>query len=159
MERKELKTAFIFDIDGVIARGEIWTQYKKQIEANDFSWFADRMAHFRPFRWSVEVVRALSAEHTILFVTARNESFRKKTVDWLNYHVGIKSYKLLMRTQEEADAGTKDSEVKKRIFNEKIYGRYDVLAAFDDQRENITLWRSFGLEALHNKEEETVSDR
>lgn len=149
-----MKPTIIFDCDGVLARGEMRDQYREQIENNDYSWFADRVSQFQPFRWSCSMVKSLSKDHIILIVTARNEEFRQQTVDWINQHIGIKNYKLLMRNKQESDDSTPDVEVKRRIFNEKIYGRFDVLAAFDDKLENVQLWRSFGITGLHNCEEE-----
>jgi len=148
-----MKSSFVMDLDGVVVRGEMRDQYRDQINNNDYGWFRDQVSHFRGFKWSCEMIKSLAKDHIILFVTARNEEFRQQTVNWIKHHIGIKNYKLLMRSDEEGIAQTPDVDVKRRIFNDKIYGRFDVLAAFDDKKEIINLWRSLGITALHNVEE------
>lgn len=149
----KLKPAIVWDLDGVVTRGELRDKYAEQIANNDYSWFGDMVAHFKPFEWSTSMIASLSTDFQILFVTARSEEFRLPTVQWIEHYIGIKNYKLLMRESNKAP-DMSDDELKKSIYYEKIYGKYDVLAAFDDKKENIDMWRSLGITALHNVDEE-----
>ena len=146
-------TGIIWDIDGVLADSEIRKQFEEEAANGDFTWFESKIPHFRSHRWAVEMINALAKSgHTILFVTARNETYRAATVSWLNKTIETRSYKLMMR---EGDGP--DSTIKRDIYERKIKDKYKVLAAFDDNKSCITMWRSLGITALHNVGEEERS--
>ena len=142
-------TGIIWDIDGVLADSEIRKQFEEEAANGDFTWFERKIPHFRSHRWAIEMINALArAGNTILFVTARDEKYRAATVSWLNKVIETRSYKLMMR-----EGAGEDAEIKRGIYEKKIKDRYKVLAAFDDQKPCIDMWRSLGITALHNKNE------
>jgi len=144
-----LKTAYIVDIDGLLSDSEVRTEFEREVENDDFEWFEDRIPNFPANRWAVELVRALARDHTILFITARSEKYRHNTVRWLKNHVGVSSYKLLMRHRKGDDIA-----IKKELYQASVEGRFRVLAAFDDRRCCIEMWRGFGIVALHSTDNE-----
>jgi hypothetical protein len=140
-------TGYIWDIDGVLAESEIRSQYEEEMAKGDFTWFENRISHFRAHRWAVESIRCMNTDHTIIFVTARDEKYRAATVSWIEKNVGIRNFKLIMRIGDGAD-----HDIKMKAYKEKIEGRYRILAAFDDKKECIDMWRSLNIVALHNKD-------
>lgn len=142
-----MKTAYIWDIDGVLANSELRDQFQDEVARGDFSWFQARLPSFACMPWAVQMVQALSHYHTIIFLTARDERYRLLTVGWIERNVGIKNYKLIMRHK----AGD-DTTIKKELYHDKIEGKYNVLAAIDDKHDICTMWRSLGITALCNTE-------
>jgi len=151
MNSTHLKQAYIIDLDGVVSHSEFREKFKEQADGGQFDWFNNMIPHFRANPWATGLVKALSHTYTIIFLTARNESFRLDTVNWLHRHVGISNFKLIMRDEE----GASDYDIKRKLYLEKIRGKYNVLAAIDDKEEICKLWKELNIQALwlyENKE-------
>lgn len=144
MGAKELKPAFIIDIDGILSKSEVRGQFKDDVAKGNFEFFANMMPHFQPNKWAVGLTKALSHDYVVIFLTARSEEYRQDTCDWIHRHVGISNFKLIMRDV----SGEEDHVVKKRLYLEKVRGRYHVLAAIDDTKEVSKLWKTLNIPSL-----------
>ena len=80
----------------------------------------------------------------IILVSGRDEEAREKTEYCLNFY-DIKYDKLFMRPKGSFE---KDVVVKKRIFNEDIFGKYNVLFSIDDRLNVCKLWSELGIFCL-----------
>lgn len=125
-----LPRAFIFDIDGTLAI----------------------MGDRSPYDWSrvgvdtrnesvYLVQRWLRTENTIIVVSGRDSVCREATETWL-HDKNIKYDHLFMRPEGNTE---KDSIVKRRIFDENIRGKFNVLGVFDDRNQVVEMWRGLGL--------------
>lgn len=87
---------------------------------------------------------------TILFCSGRDEICRPETEQWIKDNIKwatahpITNH-LFMRPNENNE---KDSIIKRRIFEEKIKDKYNVLYVFDDRNQVVEMWRSLGLTVL-----------
>ena len=130
-----LPDAYIFDIDGTLAH----------------------MSNKRgPFEWhnvdkddlDIVVARQFNLHmkngDTILVVSGRDEEARKKTEEWLDFY-GLKYNKLLMRPKGDF---RKDSIIKEEIYENEIFGKYNVIAIYDDRDQVVSKWRSLGLKVF-----------
>lgn len=81
---------------------------------------------------------------TIIFVSGRDESARKKTIEWLEFYE-IPFDFLYMRP---ANNFQKDNIIKKAIFENHIEGKYNVRVIYDDRDQVVKLWRELGLKCF-----------
>lgn len=85
---------------------------------------------------------------TVLFCSGRDSICRPETEKWLEENIkwprGMDS-QLFMRPEGNNE---KDSIIKKRIFEENIRGKYNILWVFDDRDQVVDTWRSLGLTCL-----------
>lgn len=124
-------SAVIFDIDGTLAlmngRGA-------------FEW--DKVGTDLINR---PVVRALEAfaeiGYRILLVSGRDGCCELETRKWL-HEASIDYDELWMRPAGNKE---KDTIIKRRIYDEHIAGKYNILAVFDDRPSVIRMWRQLGL--------------
>ncbi|EQC43950.1 NLI interacting factor-like phosphatase [Bacteriovorax sp. Seq25_V] len=95
--------------------------------------------------WCQEVIEAfLDRGYEILFVTGREESYRKITTDWLEKYK-VRYQKLFMR--EHGDR-REDSDVKVDIYQKEIENKYETLFVLDDRKSVVKAWRDLGLVCL-----------
>lgn len=86
--------------------------------------------------------RALTTGGCVPIVfTAREEKYRSLTLDWLHAH-GIFPQHVFMRQTGDRRP---DDIVKRKMFEEHIRGKYNVLAIFDDRDRVVRMWRDMGL--------------
>ncbi len=141
-----MQPAIIFDIDGTLAdlshRLPLYKAGKKKE-------FFEKIGDDKPIMPVMYIHNILSANHdaTILYVTGRMEHHRQVTSEWfLDNHLHcwsiIDDWILFMR--KEGDYRD-DSIVKKEIYEERIKGKYNVIAVFDDRPRVIKMWREQGL--------------
>lgn len=90
----------------------------------------------RPIMGMVNLVKMLQENNVIIIVTARDESAKEETMQWLHNH-GILYTGLYMRKIGETKPG---KEVKREIINKirDMYGSVDL--AFDDDQRNIDMF-------------------
>ncbi len=81
---------------------------------------------------------------TILIVSGRSDECREETEMWLYKH-GVNCHGLFMRM---AGDNRQDAIVKKELYFEHIYQKYNVLFVLDDRQQVVDLWRSLGLTCL-----------
>lgn len=80
----------------------------------------------------------------IFFVTGRPNSVKDKTEEWLD--ANFKSpYTLLMR---EANDFSHGQDCKKKIYENHIKDKYNVMCVFDDSNRCVEMWRNEGLLTL-----------
>ena len=80
----------------------------------------------------------------IILVSGRDEVAREKTEFSLNFY-GVEYDKLFMRPKGSFE---KDTVVKKRIFKEDIFGKYNVVFSIDDRLSVCKLWSELGIFCL-----------
>lgn len=146
---RKYPTAIIMDIDGVLANS-YHPDFKEQFAKGDFSVFERGIPNYPAFSWAIALVQALSKDHRILFVTARNEDYRDSTIDWLHRNIPSQTiYGCDLYMRKTGDT-REDSEIKRELFA-KFSTRYNILFAVDDNWNNCRLWESLGIPALTNK--------
>ena len=77
----------------------------------------------------------------IIFVTGRPERARAATEKWLFDH-DLYSYKLYMRADNDFSHG---DDYKRKVYNERIKGDYNVYCVFEDSNKCVKMWREEGL--------------
>lgn len=127
--QRPLPKAIIVDIDGTIAlpNGREQQEWDKV--------FTDKVNE--PVRELVRQYEKASG-HAVLIVTARPESCKEKTFDWLQVS-GIPFSILLMRSRHN---DRPDTEVKKGLYNRYIKHNYDVVFVLDDKNSAVDMWRN-----------------
>jgi predicted kinase len=77
----------------------------------------------------------------IILVSGRDEEAREKTIQSLEFY-DIKYDELFMRPKGSFE---KDTVIKKRIFNEKIFNKYNVFFSIDDRLVVCKMWAEMGI--------------
>lgn len=73
-----------------------------------------------------------------IFLSGREDVCREATDQWLRLHVDVPFDMLLMR---QAKDGRPDYQVKTELFRNHIYGKYRIVAVFDDRNQVVQMWR------------------
>ena len=124
--------AVIFDIDGTVAH----TQGKRGI----FEW--NKVGLDTVDERVRETLRAYKrAGYKIIMVTGRDGVSKDKTALWLRDNK-IEFDFLFTKPENNFQ---KDSITKTKIYNEEIKGRFNVLCAYDDRDQAVTMWRGLGV--------------
>jgi len=123
--------AIIFDIDGTLAiKGD----------RSPYDW--SKVDLDSPNKAVVLMNQTLYEDDLhIIILSGRDGSCRDKTIGWLAKN-HIEYDELHMR---EAGNTEKDTVVKKRMYDDNINGKYDVLCVFDDRPCMVRMWREMGL--------------
>jgi Straboviridae polynucleotide kinase len=126
--------AFIFDVDGTVAR---------RLERGPYEW--DRVGEDEPILWVLEVAKALNQvpETTIIFVSGRDEEAAYQTFMWLDTWFGY-GYQLRMRPRGD---NRPDFIIKKEILD-GLLPHWDIVAAFDDRNVVVDMWRSHNIPCM-----------
>ena len=140
------QTAQLWDLDGVVVdsvRDEFILDFIKK----DFTRFESLIPEFDSFEWAVDTIRAMNRKHKIVFLTARNESYREPTEQWIQQKLLLKpeQYELYMRKPRD---DRPDTQVKAELLP-KILRKYEVLVAYDDKLDNCRLYGYHGIIACH----------
>lgn len=136
--------AYICDIDGCLADSELRDFFKEQISKGDYTWFEVKIPDFPPIESMTRLVFALKNEHRIIYLTARNSSYRKATIKWLKKFL-LWDNKMYMRPD-----GNRDKDyVIKEILLKQILEKYDVIGAVDDNAECVAMYQSYGIPTYH----------
>lgn len=127
----ELPDSVIFDVDGTVAL----------------------MGNRSPFDWSKvdrDNLNQIVAEQIkfhkslgrkIIILSGRDESCREMTIDWFNFY-GVEFDLFLMRPKNNFE---KDTVIKRRIYENEIKDKYNVLAWYDDRKQVISLVNELGI--------------
>jgi FMN phosphatase YigB (HAD superfamily) len=111
---------FIFDIDGTLAD-------HKGIRGP----FEEHKIHLdKPIDPVWKVLNSLVKHYKIVFVSGRTDGCYSTTVQWLDQYLHSTDLELYMR---KAGDMRKDSIVKKEIYDEHIFPKYNVIGVFDDR--------------------------
>jgi hydroxymethylpyrimidine pyrophosphatase-like HAD family hydrolase len=127
----------ICDIDGTVAtHGSDRGHYEYEKVGGD-----------RPNQNVIEVVKALSGWHTIIFVTGRMEHSREITKAWLSTYLGSWTEDCSLYMRPDGDH-RQDTIVKREIYNNHIVADNEVLCAIDDRNQVVSMWRDLGILCL-----------
>lgn len=141
-----MRKAIIVDVDGTIADLTHRLHFvKRPNKDRDYKSFFATMNKDKPKQNVINIIDALSTTHKVIYVTGRPEPCRRTTLNWFKKHAWIlcmKSEDLFMRPDGDF---TPDAELKAKIYEEKIKGRFDVVAVFEDRQSVCDMWRSKGL--------------
>lgn len=125
------KKAFLFDVDGTLA---------KKGDRGYYDWQRVDVDH--PIDDVIEMSQILRrAGYAIVVVSGRDGACGQLTFDWLNKQ-GVPFCALVTR---QARDQRKDSIIKTEIYNECIVPRWDVQGVFDDRNQVVDTWRALGL--------------
>lgn len=80
----------------------------------------------------------------VIFLTGRPDSAREATENWLKKYFNA-PYTLLMRDSSDYSHGY---DAKKKIYEDYIKGKYNVLCVFEDSNKCVDMWREQGLLTL-----------
>lgn len=132
-QRDHLPGAYIVDIDGTVALRTDRDPYDLSRAGTD-SVFED----------VAEVIRKLSQDNYIIYLSGRDESSREITEHWLrDNELWFNHSRLYMRTEKDQ---RRDSIVKEELFNYNLRDKFYIKGVFDDrlqvQRE---CWNKLGL--------------
>lgn len=128
----ELPDCYIFDIDGTLAL--------KSPERGYFDW--DKVGLDLPNMPVINIYNSLCGDTPIFIFSGRDDVCYYETDLWL-HHQGIDNrVDLLLRPKGNQED---DTIIKKRMYEENIKGKYNVLGIFDDRPKVVRMWQSLGL--------------
>lgn len=130
---KELPKAYLFDIDGNLAK------------KGDRDIFDDSKLHLDTEIIPVgETLRALHSQgYKIIFLSGRQDSCRKTTKKWLeDNNLWTTDSEMFMRKSKDQRC---DSIVKEELLIKYVVPKYNVLAVFDDRIRVVKSWERLGL--------------
>lgn len=124
------KEAYIFDIDGTLAKMNGRSPY-------DYS----RVKEDLPNEMVIEINRYLSINKKIIITSGRPDSCILDTLKWLNNNWVLWNELHMRKTWDTRN----DAIIKKEIYREHIEPKYEVLGVFDDRDRVVKMWRDIGL--------------
>ena len=136
--------AIIVDLDGTLCDVEHRVHHVQK-HPKDWHAFNSAMDEDKSYFWCLELIAAMKARgYKILFVTGRDEDFRKNTEDWLKRHK-VDYDALYMRRAKDF---REDSDIKEEIYHSQIEKSTQVLFVVDDRKSVVARWREMGLTCL-----------
>lgn len=92
------------------------------------------------------VLESMAEDHQIIFLSGREDSCSKETMEWLLSNlsdkvIGVSHGPFMRKTKDYR----KDSIVKYELFEAHVRGKFDVRLALDDRDQVVKLWRSMGI--------------
>jgi hypothetical protein len=150
-----LRSAVIFDLDGVLFDSKVLRNYLPKDETSREEWdlFATHYHKVSINSWCIELIKSLILNDIkILFVTSREDVLeaRLQTVNKLVEAIGTENVlnsSLFMRSFNDYRPS---DEVKKDIFIKYIKDNYNILFAIDDEIQNSLMWKELEITSLHN---------
>lgn len=136
-DKDKLPPAYIFDIDGTVAKMHDRSPYDWHLVDED-------SPHYDVLHMAQDLY---SLGNEIIFVSGRDGICRAQTEKWLDRWFAKddpfnRQYKLFMRPVAST---MKDSIVKHDLFHENIAQNYFVKGVFDDRDQVVDMWRKMGL--------------
>ena len=131
----DLPTCIICDLDGTLAM---------HTGRTPFEW--GRLNEDKiDFRLSLMLeIYSNLYETEIIFLTGRPDNVRKETEAWLDEHFHA-PYTLIMRDAKDFSHG---QDTKKKLYEDFILDKYNVLCVFEDSNKCVNMWREQGLLTL-----------
>lgn len=130
----KLPKAILVDIDGTVAHMHNRSPYDWHKVGDD-----------TPDLNVLNIVRSLSLNYKVIFLSGRDEVCRDTTEAWLQVYYGEDYEALYMRPKGNSE---KDSIVKDRLFKENVLPNYYIEAVFDDRNQVVKKWRELGLKCF-----------
>lgn len=144
-ETQSKPTCIIFDLDGTVCNVEERRRFLTQKPKNWAAWdSAHNIAKDTPVPQVLEVLKSLSVNHTILFVSGRAEKHREVTTNWLHKHIpqlNVNTHNLRMRK----DRDFRDDAIVKGEIADEIQKEYEIFAVFDDRQRVVNMWIQRGV--------------
>jgi phosphoglycolate phosphatase-like HAD superfamily hydrolase len=139
-----LPTAAVFDVDGVLADVRHRLHFVER-RPKDWAGFFGAMADDGPLDVGIALARdQAAAGHAIVYLTGRNESYRRTTLDWMARH-GLPEGRLVMRRDDDRRPA--------RLFKPQALARIartaQVVAVVDDDAAVVDVLRRDGWPVLH----------
>lgn len=134
--------AIICDLDGTLC--DI-SHRKHHFLAGEIKEFEAKIRDDRPIDAVRSVLRHFHfrVNIKILFVTARDESLRGVTANWLKrYLFEFGEPSIFMRESGDIRA---DFEVKRDIYHRDIKDHHDILLVLEDRDQCVRMWRQLGI--------------
>jgi hypothetical protein len=130
-----LGEAIICDIDGTLAKMDGRGPFEE-----------DKVKTDKPVLPIIDILNTFKKGKIIdiILMSGRHELARKDTQAWLQVH-GVTYDKLYMRPDGDNQP---DYIIKRKLYDDHIDGRYNVLFVLDDRNQVVDLWRSLGLKCL-----------
>jgi hydroxymethylpyrimidine pyrophosphatase-like HAD family hydrolase len=137
-----MRKAIICDLDGTLCNIDHRIHFLKKKDWDAFdALLDDDSIHL----WCQMILETFAAKGcAILYVTARSEINKSKTLNWLRKH-SCTIDGLYMRSPNDY---REDSIVKEEIYKNKIKDKFEVLFCLDDRVHVAEMWRSLGLTCL-----------
>ena len=131
---ESLRKAIIVDVDGTLAH---------MSDRGPFDWH--RVHEDLVDNTVAQIVRDYyGLGYTILIVSGRDAVCQKLTEEWL-FKNGILYHEIFMRPEGDM---RKDNLIKEEIFNNNVFGKWNVKFVLDDRDQVVRFWRSIGLKCL-----------
>lgn len=144
-----LRNTVVFALDGVLTHMTLDRTRSIERSPRDWGKFNQESKNDKPFEEVIMMLRLLKHNgYYIVIVSARDESYSAKTIEWLN---GQKIYcdKLYMRPSKDyfSDRPKLMMKVLKEIGKEKVY------CAFDQNKRMVEFWRELGIVCFQVRQE------
>lgn len=94
---------------------------------------------------STQIIQLYNQGYNIIYVSARPESYREMSLNWLTQHGLGFGWTLLMRRDDD---GRPDTLVKQGILDTYFPDKSKIFKVFDDRPSVIRMWRGNGLEVV-----------
>jgi len=133
----------IVDIDGTIADHSHRRHFIESMP-KDWEGYFNAASGDLCIAENVALVKALSRQNDIVFVTGRPERIRESTAKWLRTFLTTPYLTLFMRGDKDR---RQDDVVKREILN-KYIPKDQVKLVIDDRPRVIRMWREQGLDVL-----------
>jgi len=129
--KDELESAAIWDLDGTLAL----------LNGRD-PYDASEAEYDLPNYPVIDALHRYQEDGGKVIITSgRSDEYEKQTFAWLEKN-NIKPDVIIMRKQGDT---RKDYDVKKEMFMDHIYGKFNVEFVFDDRQRVVDGWRDLGL--------------
>jgi len=140
------QNAVIFDLDGVLF--DINWRCKLDVDFETFMELSIRDEVIEPTARIIEAYQKLN--YKVFYITSRPERYRVITAEKLR-RINLHYPTLYMRADDDKRISW---EVKKEIYETRIKDKFNVIAAFDDNKTIINMWESFGIFTYLTKSED-----
>ncbi len=139
--------AVVFDLDGVISDASHRQHYLVGARSADKDWdgFFGACVDDPPIAAGVALVDAISADITVVILTARVFEVRDQTIDWLSRHK-VRHDWLILRGEHEGEPST---DWKRRQFEQLADAGAEVGFVLDDDPRNVAMARTAGYAAMY----------
>jgi len=139
----------IFDVDGTLANGDHRTHLLGNRADHEWQAYFDASIDDAPhveIQW-LNHLMSTQPDVEIIVLTARTESSRQITADWLAAHDIIYNELILKPDAESGQHGT-DHLFKERVLDELIARGRTPFMVFEDRQRVVDMWRRRGIKCL-----------
>jgi phosphoglycolate phosphatase-like HAD superfamily hydrolase len=132
----------LFDIDGTLANGDHRYHLYEGRDSKSWAAYIEACMHDTPYteiQW-LNYIISRQPNVYIIVLTARSESGREVTEQWLEKH-GIIYDEIILKPEDEAIADVKDYDFKERVLDELVASGKTPFMAFEDRSSVVSMWR------------------